>query len=225
MDIATHLNQTACTADLQTAAEKLHRKVISSFGTILVTHYFLEQVIPQTGLTPPQAWLVTLLRDRCFTNPQTGEVRDEVLIRGGYPELADWLGIARSKTIWEWIRDGKGAVGAFIAVQPLHAGDEPDALRMKVRLDEPLFDGASDTISMAQMSLADGGDDTINLAQSLFSDGTEKKVLVSTEPAGSMVAASTPMVVLQHKATKEAVQMTLFGEIAPMSSGEKLRRR
>ena len=64
-----------------------------------------------------------------------------------------------------------------------------------------------------------------DLAQSLFSDGTEKKVLVSTEPTGSMVAASTPMVVLQHKATKEAVQMTLFGEIAPMSSGGKLRRR
>ena len=171
MDIATHLNQAAWTSDLQTAAEKLHRKVISGFGTILVTHYFLEQVIPQTGLTPPQAWLVTLLRDRCFTNPQTGEVRDEVLVRGGYPELADWLGIARPKTIWEWIRDGKGAVGAFIAVQSLHAGDEPDALRLKVRLDEPLFDGASDTIRMAQMSLANGGDDTINLAQMTPLDG------------------------------------------------------
>jgi hypothetical protein len=171
MDIATHLNQAAWTSDLQTAAEKLHRKIISGFGTILVTHYFLEQVIPQTGLTPPQAWLVTLLRDRCFTNHQTGEVRDEVLIRGGYPELADWLGIARPKTIWEWIRDEKGAVGAFVAVEPLHPGDEPDALRLKVRLDEPLFDGASDTISMAQMSLADGGDDTINLAQMTPLDG------------------------------------------------------
>jgi hypothetical protein len=178
MDIATHLNQArfakqiaVWTSDLQTAAEKLHRKVISGFGTILITHYFLEQVIPQTGLTPPQAWLVTLLRDRCFTNIQTGEVRDEVLVRGGYPELANWLGIARPKTIWEWIRDGKGAVGAFIAVQPLHAGDEPDALRLKVRLDEPLFDGASDTIGMAQMSLADGGDDTINLAQMTPLDG------------------------------------------------------
>jgi ERCC4-related helicase len=64
-----------------------------------------------------------------------------------------------------------------------------------------------------------------DLAQSLFSDGTEKKVLISTEPAGSLVATSLPMVVLQHDATKEAVQMTLFGEVVPAVSGERRRRR
>lgn len=165
MDIAVSLNAGELSPELQAAAEKLHCRIISGFGTLLITHYFLEKVIPTAKLTPPQAWLVALLRDRCYVNSQTGEVRDEVVIRGGYAELADWLGISRPKTIWEWIRDQKGAVNAFVAVLPIRDGDEPDALRLKIRLDEPLFDGAPDTHKMAQVALSDGADDTINAAQ------------------------------------------------------------
>ncbi len=171
MDLAASLNHGELSPELQAAAEKLHRKIISGFGTLLITHYFLEKVIPRSKLTPPQAWLVTLLRDRCYVNTQTGEVRDEVVIRGGYGELADWLGLARPKTIWEWVRDAKGAVSAFLAVLPLQEGDEPDALRLKIRLDEPLFDGAIDTIKLAQVALLNGADDTINLAQMTPLDG------------------------------------------------------
>jgi hypothetical protein len=64
-----------------------------------------------------------------------------------------------------------------------------------------------------------------DLAQCLFSDGTEKKVLVSTEPTGSMVAASLPMTVLHQKPPQEAVQMTLFGEVVPAEVGGRRRRR
>ena len=65
-----------------------------------------------------------------------------------------------------------------------------------------------------------------DLAQSLFSDGTEKKVLVSTEPAGSMVAASLPMVVvLMQESASEAMQMTLFGEAVPVNCEGKRRKR
>lgn len=64
-----------------------------------------------------------------------------------------------------------------------------------------------------------------DLAQSLFSDGTEKKVLVSTEPAGSLVAVSLPMTVLHQESTREAVQMTLFGEVVPADTGGRRRRR
>jgi hypothetical protein len=165
MDIAALLNNGELSPELQAAAEKLHRKIIYAFGTMLITHYFLEKVIPTAKLTPPQAWLVTLLRDRCYVNAQTGEVRDEVVIRGGYAELASWLGLSRPKTIWEWVRDAKGAVSAFVAVLPLQEGDEPDALRLKIRLDEPLFDGAIDTIKLAQVALSNGAVDTINVAQ------------------------------------------------------------
>ncbi len=171
MDLAASLNHGELSPELQAAAEKLHRKIISGFGALLITHYLLEKVIPRSKLTPPQAWLVALLRDRCYVNTQTGEVRDEVVIRGGYGELADWLGLARPKTIWEWVRDAKGAVSAFLAVLPLQEGDEPDALRLKIRLDEPLFDGAIDTIKLAQVALLNGADDTINLAQMTPLDG------------------------------------------------------
>jgi len=147
--------------ELQEAAEDLHRKIISAFGVILLTHYFLEAVIPNAKLTPPQAWLVALLRDRCYINRDTGEIRDEALVRGGYAELAGWLGLNRPKTIWEWIRDEQGPMLAFLKVLPSQEGDEPDSLRLRVRLEEPIFAGAYDTISMAQMAPSKGANDTI----------------------------------------------------------------
>ncbi len=64
-----------------------------------------------------------------------------------------------------------------------------------------------------------------DLAQSLFSDGTEKKVLVSTEPTGSMVAASLPITILRQETSCAAMQMTLFGEVVPAVAGGKKRRR
>jgi hypothetical protein len=164
MDIACNLggSEDNLSSDLRAAAEALHQRIISGFGTILLTHYFLETVIPQAGLTAPQAWLVALLRDRCYVNTETGERRDQVLVRGGYGELADWLGLSRSKTVWEWIRDEAGPVSAFVCVLPFAEQDLPDALRLCVRLDEPIFDGADGTHTMARMAPADGASDTIN---------------------------------------------------------------
>jgi hypothetical protein len=63
------------------------------------------------------------------------------------------------------------------------------------------------------------------LAQSLFSDGTEKKVLVSTEPTGSMVGVSLPMAVFQQEPARQEVQMTLFGEVVPKGSRGKSQRK
>ena len=121
---------------------------------------------PQAAVTPPQAWLVTLLRDRCYANTQTGEIRDEVLVRGGYLELAGWLNLSRPKTVWEWLRDPQGAVTAFAAVLPARPEDDVDLLRLKVRLDEPLFGGANGTHEMAQVAPLDGGDGTIKAGAS-----------------------------------------------------------
>jgi hypothetical protein len=146
--------------DLREASENLHRKIVSAFGTILLTHYFLETVIPNAKLTAPQAWLVALLRDRCYYNRDTGEVREEVVVRRGYTELADWLGLKRSKTIWEWIRDVHGPVSAFLCVLPSQDQDDVDSMRLRVRMEEPIFDGAIGTIRMAQLAPADGADDT-----------------------------------------------------------------
>jgi hypothetical protein len=147
-------------ADLQEAAETLHRRITSTFGTILLTHYFLETVIPCARLTPTQAWLIALLRDRGYVNQNTGEVRDEVLVRGGFHELARWLGLTRPKTIWEWTRDEHGPLGAFIAILPSQETDDVNSIRFRVRMDEPIFDGASGTIGKAEMAPADGAGGT-----------------------------------------------------------------
>lgn len=146
--------------NLQQAAEALHRRITSAFGSILLTHYFLETVIPNAELTPAQAWLIALLRDRCYINHDTGEVRDEVLVRGGYSELADWLGLSRPKTIWEWARDEKGPVSAFLCILTGQERDDVDSVRFQVRMDEPVFNGASGTIRMAQMAPEGGADST-----------------------------------------------------------------
>jgi hypothetical protein len=147
--------------DLQASAETLHRKIISAFGTILISHYFLETVIPNAGLTPAQGWLVVLMRDHCYFNNSTGEMRDEVLVRGGYAELAGWLGLNRPKTIWEWIRDEQGPESAFLCVLPGEDRDDVDSVRLRVRMEEPIFHGASGTISAAQMAPMEGASDTI----------------------------------------------------------------
>jgi hypothetical protein len=180
MEIAERL-EGSISPELQAAAEALHRKIINGFGVILLTHYFLEKVVPISGLTPSQAWLVALLRDRCYLNPQTGEVRDEVVIRGGYAELAVWLGLSRAKTVWEWIRDADGGVAAFVALMPRHDGDEFDTLRIQVRLDEPIMDeGATDTIRAAHMASFIGEIDTIKNG----ADGTHTKAQLTRKEGG-----------------------------------------
>jgi hypothetical protein len=173
LDIACELGgmEENLPSDLQAAAEGLHQRIISSFGTILLTHYFLETVIPRSNLTASQAWLVALLRDRCYINSKTGEMRDQVLVRGGYAELAAWLGLSRSKTVWEWFRDEAGPVTAFVSVLPPDENDEPEALRLCVRQDEPIFDGALDDQGVAEMAPANGADGTQAMAEMAPSKG------------------------------------------------------
>lgn len=62
------------------------------------------------------------------------------------------------------------------------------------------------------------------LVESLFSDNTEKKVLVSTAPTGSIVAASLPLPILQAEAG-QIMQMTLFGELISAQVGRNTRSR
>jgi hypothetical protein len=67
---------------------------------ILITHYFIKKWLPL--LKPGPAWLVTLLRGRCYYNRENGELRDQTTVHGGHIELASRLGLARSKTLGEW---------------------------------------------------------------------------------------------------------------------------
>ena len=163
MDIARELSgKKKLSRDDQLLAEALHTKIVTAFGTIAITHYFVEQVIPQAGLSPEEAALLVVFRSNCYANPKTGEVRNKVVVYGGFEEIASWIGLNRTRTIWEWLTGridkkeldgdqrlvnrrtikGQGRMLAFIRIEgELRGGAGSSEKRFTVRLMEPIFDG------------------------------------------------------------------------------------
>jgi hypothetical protein len=86
---------------LESLSTRLHKHIMPDKDLLVVTHFFVEHVLPHLGTGP--GWMLTLLRDRCYVNRETGEVRNQVTVQGGYAEVAGWLGLARPKTVWEWL--------------------------------------------------------------------------------------------------------------------------
>jgi len=71
--------------------------------TIHIPLYFLENVLPYMG--PGPGWMLTILRDMSFVD------RNLVNVAGGYREVADWMGLSRPMTVYEWLHGKK--VGKF----------------------------------------------------------------------------------------------------------------
>ena len=89
--------------DLNALAERLHQHIQPSTDLLFLTLFFVEHILPQIGAGP--GWLLSILRDRCWVNPQSGETRSQVTVKGGYAEMAGWLGLSRPMTIYEWLRE------------------------------------------------------------------------------------------------------------------------
>ena len=84
-------------------ASSLQQHIMPSSDLIVVTLFFIEHILPHLGAAP--AWMLTLLRDQCFADSESGEMRTQVTVKGGYREIAGWLGMSRAKTIWEWLNE------------------------------------------------------------------------------------------------------------------------
>ncbi len=82
---------------------RLHKAIMPDNDLLGVTHFFVEHILPHLGAGP--GWMLTLLRDRCYKNKETCEMRDQARVAGGYAEIAGSLGLLRPKTVWEWLRD------------------------------------------------------------------------------------------------------------------------
>jgi hypothetical protein len=131
---------------LRAAAEKLHVRILKSFGKIYITQYFIRTVFPALRLTRPQAWMIIWLRDKCYSNPETGEKRDIVLVEGGIAALARKLHVNRN-AIFNWLSldangNPKTPVPCFIA--KVGFDSEPADFKARgivafqVRIEEPL---------------------------------------------------------------------------------------
>jgi len=76
----------------------------------LATHYFRTEWVPQLDAT--QAWLIMILRSRCYWNKESGEVRDTCLTSNR--ELAGLLGIS-ARTVGRILQDP--LVTRFVSAQ------------------------------------------------------------------------------------------------------------
>jgi hypothetical protein len=86
---------------LDSLASALQSHIMPQNDLIVISLFFIEHVLPHLDAGP--GWMLTLLRDMCYVNPESGETRNRVTVKGGYAEIAGWLGMSRSMTIWEWL--------------------------------------------------------------------------------------------------------------------------
>jgi hypothetical protein len=85
---------------LEVLSLRLQKHIMPDKDRLGVTHFFVEHILPYLGTGP--GWMLTLLRDRCWVNQETGEVRNQVRVPGGFAEISDWLGVT-PETIWRWM--------------------------------------------------------------------------------------------------------------------------
>jgi len=91
---------------LDSLASALQSHIMPQNDLIVISLFFIEHVLPHLDAGP--GWMLTLLRDMCYVNPESGETRNRVMVKGGYSEVAGWLGMSRPKTIWEWFNEKNG---------------------------------------------------------------------------------------------------------------------
>jgi hypothetical protein len=101
MTIAQLLRQMFPEADLKGQAERLRMHLMPQRDQIVISLFFLEHILPWLGAGA--GWVYVLLRDRCYAGA-SGQERDTVLVRGGYREMAAWLGSSRPQTVYDWLR-------------------------------------------------------------------------------------------------------------------------
>ena len=92
-------------AQCKTWAQQLQHHIMPPKDQIIISHFFIENLLPLLG--PGPGWLLTLLRDRSYLNRETGEFRNQVTVAGGWGEIASWMGMKRPKTVWEWLHGTK----------------------------------------------------------------------------------------------------------------------
>ncbi|PKN89730.1 MAG: hypothetical protein CVU45_06160, partial [Chloroflexi bacterium HGW-Chloroflexi-7] len=94
--------------DLGNLADQLADRLVTQGDFILVTWYFLKHWLPVLGADA--AMFILILRNLSYFNDETGEIRDEVWMDGGYEAIANRLGINNPRVVANWlpVRIGRG---------------------------------------------------------------------------------------------------------------------
>ncbi|OJX40237.1 MAG: hypothetical protein BGO78_14795 [Chloroflexi bacterium 44-23] len=87
--------------ELINLADQLAARLAAQSDFILVSWYFLKNWLPQLG--SDAAMFVLVLRNLCYFNDETGEIRDEVWMDGGYEAIANRLGIKNQRVVANWL--------------------------------------------------------------------------------------------------------------------------
>jgi hypothetical protein len=103
------------------ACETLYERIMSAYGKLTITHYFLQVVVPMLDLTHPQAWAIIALRDRCWYDHDTATQHEYAIVRGGADTVARWVGVTR-KAFESWLTQDK--FRAFVQLVDLPAEEE-----------------------------------------------------------------------------------------------------
>jgi len=100
-EISRDLAERGFTADLVTLTDQLADRLLAHGEFILVSWYFLKNWLPILG--PDAAMFILVLRNLCYFNDETGELRDEVWVEGGYEAIAQRLGITNPRIVANWL--------------------------------------------------------------------------------------------------------------------------
>ena len=93
-------------AALFEAAEALQNKLMSAYGSVVITHHFLTEVAPHFNLTQSQIWTAIVLRDRCYYDYESGIEHDFVMAPRGLASISAWTGVS-VKSLKRWLEQAE----------------------------------------------------------------------------------------------------------------------
>lgn len=100
-DVVRELVGHSPSGELESLTDQLADRLLAQGEFILVSWYFLKNWLPILGADA--AMFVLVLRNLCYYNDETGEIRDEVWMEGGYIAIAARLGIKNPRLVANWL--------------------------------------------------------------------------------------------------------------------------
>jgi hypothetical protein len=100
-EVVRELVDRPLSGELESLTDQLADRLLAQGEFILVSWYFLKNWLPALGVDA--AMFILVLRNLSYFNDETGEIRDEVWIDGGYKAIAKRLRIKNPRVVANWL--------------------------------------------------------------------------------------------------------------------------